>query len=213
MSVPDFAHGIQTSFLDTMAHAKAAQIRAVQITPARNDPAAGPSFADNLIDIVNPLQHIPIVSTAYRAITGDKISDGAKIIGGGLYGGLIGLGSSMADVAFKNMTGKDFGDTVLSMFEGGEDTSVAVASAEPAAKPDSVATAAPTSLASAKPAPVTPAPVTPAQATSVSGLDTTALMDALTRSGVDSDLSLRALSAYRQSVGMGQVSADAEANH
>jgi len=226
MSVPDFAHGIKVSFLDTMTRAPK-PLKDVAITPARTSattdvasatldakPDDGFSF-DDLLDVVNPLQHIPIVSTAYRAITGDKIGDAAKIIGGGLYGGLIGLGSSIADVAFKDMTGKDFGDTVLAMFEGDDDKPVAVASAEPAATPATapVATQVPTTLVSAKPAPVTPAPVTPAQATSVSSLDTSALMDALTRDGVDADVSLRALSAYRQTVGLGQTTTDASTGH
>jgi hypothetical protein len=35
----------------------------------------GPTFAE-FLDIINPLQHIPVVSTIYRAITGDQISPG-----------------------------------------------------------------------------------------------------------------------------------------
>lgn len=38
-------------------------------------------FGD-LIDIVNPLQHVPIVSWAYRALTGDTIAPAAKVLGG-----------------------------------------------------------------------------------------------------------------------------------
>ena len=48
------------------------------------------TFLD-LIDAVNPLQHIPLVSTIYRNIAGDRISDVPKFIGGALYGGPIGL--------------------------------------------------------------------------------------------------------------------------
>ena len=47
------------------------------------------SFSD-LIDILNPLQHIPIINTVYRAITGDRESAMADVIGGTLYGGPIG---------------------------------------------------------------------------------------------------------------------------
>src|SRR5262245_34046554 len=41
--------------------------------------SAGPgmgflSLIKGLIDIVNPLQHIPVISTLYRRITGDEIS-------------------------------------------------------------------------------------------------------------------------------------------
>jgi hypothetical protein len=48
------------------------------------------TFLD-LIDAVNPLQHIPLVSTIYRNVSGDSISDVPKFIGGALYGGPIGL--------------------------------------------------------------------------------------------------------------------------
>ena len=46
---------------------------------------------DDFIDVINPLHHLPIVSTIYRAITGDQISVHARAMGGGLYGGPIGL--------------------------------------------------------------------------------------------------------------------------
>ena len=48
------------------------------------------TFLD-LIDAVNPLQHIPLVSTIYKNVSGDNISDVPKFIGGALYGGPIGL--------------------------------------------------------------------------------------------------------------------------
>jgi hypothetical protein len=48
---------------------------------------AGPlnSFAD-LIDVINPLQHIPGVAELYRTVTGDQISEGARYAGNALYG-------------------------------------------------------------------------------------------------------------------------------
>ena len=42
----------------------------------------GFNFFD-LLDIINPLQHIPILSGLYRKITGDEISPGARMMGGG----------------------------------------------------------------------------------------------------------------------------------
>ena len=53
-------------------------------------------FFGNLLDVVNPLQHIPIISSAYRAITGDTISSVANIAGGFLFGGPIGAGAAAA---------------------------------------------------------------------------------------------------------------------
>ena len=43
----------------------------------------GFTFGD-FLDIVNPLQHIPIVGTIYRAITGDTMEAGSEIAGGRL---------------------------------------------------------------------------------------------------------------------------------
>ena len=66
----------------------------------------GFSFHD-LLDIVNPLQHIPIVSTIYRAITGDQIKTFPKIAGDTLFGGVTGFLSSVADTIFEKITGKN----------------------------------------------------------------------------------------------------------
>lgn len=41
----------------------------------------GLNFWD-FLDIINPLQHIPVISTIYRQITGDEIGAAAKVIGG-----------------------------------------------------------------------------------------------------------------------------------
>jgi hypothetical protein len=77
----------------------------------------GFSFGD-FLDIVNPLQHIPVVSAIYRAVTGDTIGEGEKIAGDTLYGGIWGFVSSLADTAFKAATGDYFGDTVLAALTG-----------------------------------------------------------------------------------------------
>jgi len=66
------------------------------------------SFHD-FLSIVNPLQHIPIVSTIYRALTGDTIKPVERLAGDSLYGGLWGFVSSVANVAYQEATGKDFG--------------------------------------------------------------------------------------------------------
>jgi hypothetical protein len=73
----------------------------------------------NLLDLINPLQHIPVVSAIYRELTGDRPALPEKIAGDTLYGGLLGFVCSVADSAFAALTGKDFGDTVLAFFTGG----------------------------------------------------------------------------------------------
>ena len=48
------------------------------------------TFLD-IVDAVNPLQHLPLISSIYRNVSGDSISDVPKFVGGALYGGPLGL--------------------------------------------------------------------------------------------------------------------------
>lgn len=107
------------------------------------------SLLRGLIDIVNPLQHIPVVSTIYRHFTGDTISPAAKIAGGTLYGGPVGGGLALADVAFENINGHDAGETVLAAFTGAGDTPPVI---DDAVAPVMLASAAPVTTTSAFPA-------------------------------------------------------------
>jgi len=95
--------------------------------------AEGPGFLpfgadgftfDDFIDIINPLQHIPIVSTLYRQMTGDQIDPGSRVGGGTLFGGPIGLVSSVINVIVDETTGKDVGEHVLALLEGEENAGV-----------------------------------------------------------------------------------------
>src|ERR1700749_1242127 len=76
----------------------------------------------DFLSIINPLQHLPVISTLYRAITGDKIGVPEKIAGDALYGGLWGAVSAVADTAFEAATGKDFGSTVMAKVFGDHDS-------------------------------------------------------------------------------------------
>ena len=84
----------------------------------------------DLIDIINPLQHIPVISTLYRSITGDEIAPLPRILGGALLGGPIGAGAALANVFVEEATGKDAGDHVMALFQddqGSEEPMVATA--------------------------------------------------------------------------------------
>jgi hypothetical protein len=76
---------------------------------------------DDLLDIINPLQHIPVVSTLYKHLTGDKIGVPEKIMGDTLYGGVTGLICSLGDAIFQELTGKSVGDTVYAMVIGDDE--------------------------------------------------------------------------------------------
>ena len=187
-------------------------------TPASGDKGF---FAD-LLDVINPLQHIPIISTLYRAITGDTIQPLEQLAGDGLYGGVLGFVASAANLAFKDITGKDVGDTVLAFVEnlGGGGHPNAVASnassqdAVPASGPPrqligaqlaaAAAPMAPVPTAMAVDKPTAPVVVSPAQSTSLSPLLTNAdsFLDALKTKSVDPTLALRALYAYQKTLGL-----------
>jgi hypothetical protein len=149
---------------------------------------------DDVLDVVNPLQHLPIVGTVYRALTHDQIKTPEKIAGDTLYGGVMGLASSVADLAFEKATGHNFGDTVLAMFTGhySDEKPTAVASADKPAVQTAAATPA-----------TTPAPA----ATQTASVNETALAQSLTKSGMDSEMAQRALYAYRRSMGVSDQTA------
>jgi hypothetical protein len=79
------------------------------------------SFKD-LLDIVNPLQHLPVVGSIYRYLTGDEPAAGTRIIGDALYGGPIGFGVSIASTALlTNSSGQDLGERLLADVFGPRD--------------------------------------------------------------------------------------------
>lgn len=84
----------------------------------------GFTFGD-LLDVINPLQHIPVVSMIYRAITGDEASTGARVMGGGLFGGVVGVVASFFDMSVKDATGKDMGEHAVAFFNDDEAPSAA----------------------------------------------------------------------------------------
>lgn len=70
----------------------------------------------DFLDIINPLQHIPVISTLYRSLTGDEIDPGAKIAGSTLFGGPFGAAISTLDVAIEHNTGQDIAEHAVAFF-------------------------------------------------------------------------------------------------
>ncbi len=54
----------------------------------------------DIVDMINPLQHIPVVSNLYQSATGDTIGAIAQIVGGAIFGGPIGALVSAGFVAY-----------------------------------------------------------------------------------------------------------------
>jgi hypothetical protein len=93
---------------------------------------------DDVLDVINPLQHLPVISTLYRAATGDEIKPAMRILGDIGYGGPSGFVSACAQVLFEAIAGKDVGAQVIAMLTGSDDDK---AGSQLAAKPDAIASA------------------------------------------------------------------------
>ncbi len=77
---------------------------------------------DDFVDLINPLQHIPLVNLAYRAITGDEIHGAARLVDFA-FGPLAGA-STVADLAVRSLTGRSMAENGIAMVFGrdeGED--------------------------------------------------------------------------------------------
>ena len=85
-------------------------------TADKTYPAASFSFRD-VLDIINPLHHIPIIGSIYRAVTGDEIKAPARILGGGIFGGIIGAVVGVINTVLSKVTGKDAGEHVMASFK------------------------------------------------------------------------------------------------
>ena len=70
------------------------------------------SFGD-VIDMINPLQHLPVIGTLYRKFTGDTIKPMSDIIGGAIFGGPVGAVASTMNVVVKSTTGKDIAENAF----------------------------------------------------------------------------------------------------
>ena len=140
----------------------------------------------NLLDIINPLEHLPIIGTIYRAITHTHIGVPERIAGDALYGGLWGAVSGVADAAFEAVTGKDFGSTVLAFFTGRHHDTAVAGNSNNNSNSTNFGTVT-----------VTPPVQLPAP---VDGPDVAALQSSLDRNGINGELAQRALAAYRKSM-------------
>jgi hypothetical protein len=80
----------------------------------------GFNFAD-IIDMVNPMQHMPVVAKYYREQTQDDASEGSRLVGGVLFGalmgGVTGILTSMANAAVRHETQYDVGEQLLMVAE------------------------------------------------------------------------------------------------
>lgn len=81
-------------------------------------------FGD-LLQALNPLQNLPIVGTIYRELTGQTIEPSARVLGGLIYGGPIGIASALVNAIVEDSSGKDIGGHMLAMVSGPEKGTIA----------------------------------------------------------------------------------------
>lgn len=109
------------TYFDTSSSRTAGSMPVWKPSPAEKSddaqvkPTESYGFKD-IIDVINPLQHIPIINTAYQKITGDTIKPAAQILGGGLFGGPLGAGGAAINVAVETQTGKNISGHAFAAF-------------------------------------------------------------------------------------------------
>ena len=132
-----------TRFEDTLRAAQSEQSGAAQSVQAAGAGAEEENgfltFIKTVIDIINPLQHLPVIGAIYRHMTGDELSPVARIAGGALYGGPIGAAVGVVNAAVEESSGKDIGENMLAMLSG--DDKKQSPAQEPAAAPTMLAAA------------------------------------------------------------------------
>ncbi len=121
--------------------------------------ASGFGFHD-ILDIINPLQHLPIIGSVYRWLTGDRPGAVAQVAGDALFGGPIGAAVGFVSTALEDNSGHDMGERVLTAMFGSRDknptAAVASTGTPPTGAPSASATTNAATLASATPASASP---------------------------------------------------------
>ena len=72
----------------------------------------------DFLDMVNPLQHIPVLNYAYRYLTGDTIKPISAILGGAVFAGPVGAASGLVTTVVEQGTGGSLPESVLSLASG-----------------------------------------------------------------------------------------------
>lgn len=116
----------------------------------------GLTFRD-VLDAINPLNHIPIVSDILQEATGHHVSTASRLVGGTLMGGPIGFVTALASVIFENATGESPTEAAYAALTGESTTQIAANSAaktteEEVAQADGIDAVKPMEMASLEPA-------------------------------------------------------------
>lgn len=72
------------------------------------------NFSD-VIDIINPLHHIPLINILYRGVSGDEIKPASQIIGGAIFSGPVGAASAVVNTVIEHETGHDITGNAIAL--------------------------------------------------------------------------------------------------
>ena len=126
----DISQATQSTLLDPQDRVRGTRINPIaaikgheqdQTSGEATDQSALGTLFDTVVDTVNPLQHIPGVSSAYQSVTDDTMNPLASMAGGFLFGGPIGLMAGAAKSFVEMVTGKSVSQHAMSMFGGEAD--------------------------------------------------------------------------------------------
>jgi hypothetical protein len=76
----------------------------------------GASFGD-LLDAINPLHHLPVVSQIYRAVTDDAIGLAPRLIGAAIFGGPLGFLIAGISAFFEQISGGTVSEHALALLD------------------------------------------------------------------------------------------------
>lgn len=85
---------------------------------------AKPLGFGDILEAFNPLQHLPVIGSVYRSVTGATIEPAARFVGGLLFGGALGAASAVVNSIVEGISGKDVGEHVIAMVSPGANTPV-----------------------------------------------------------------------------------------
>lgn len=68
---------------------------------------------EDVVDVINPLHHLPVIGMIYRGLTGDTLHPMSQIIGGAIYGGPVGAVTGTINAISQVETGKDISGHML----------------------------------------------------------------------------------------------------
>lgn len=110
----DVMHRLVTSAAPEHSFEHALSLQSSDQDPYVHTGAESFGFGD-VVDMINPLHHIPVVGHVYREITGDEIRSIGKIVGGALFGGPAGAASGLVNAVIEEETGEDLTQNAMNL--------------------------------------------------------------------------------------------------